>query len=272
MHKQPAAITTQGLTRRFGSFTAVDSLCLSVTEGETFGLLGPNGAGKSTTIKMLTTLLPPTSGSATVAGHDVADDPTNVRRSIGYVPQMLSADGGLTGRENMVLSAKLHGMNRAEREIRIAEALAFMGIAEAAVKLVATYSGGMIRRLEIAQALLHRPRVLFLDEPTIGLDPLARRSVWERLRMLQKEAGATILLCTHDMEEADRLCDTIAIMHHGKIVAHGKPAELKKQVGETADLGDVFAHFAGETLDSAGGGKTSWKSVKQARHTIGRLG
>jgi len=271
MHKTPShAIETTDLTRKFGDFTAVDALNLAIAEGKTFGLLGPNGAGKSTTIKMLTTLLPPTSGSALVAGCDITQNPSGVRRGIGYVPQMLSADGALTGRENLTLSARLYGMGKPLREQRMAEALAFMGIADVADNLVKTYSGGMIRRLELAQSLLHRPGILFLDEPTIGLDPLARRAVWERLVKLQKEYGITILLCTHDMEEADRLCDEIAIMHHGKIVALGKPAELKKSVGEDANLGDVFAHFAGEALNGCSG--TAWKSVRQTRRTIGRLG
>ncbi len=187
-------IATTALTRRYDALVAVDHLDLEVRQGVIFGLLGPNGAGKTTTIKMLTTLLPPTSGTAWVAGFEVAAHPRDVRRRIGYVPQMVSADGALTARENLVLSAKLYRIPRAERRARIDAALEFMGLAAAADALVRTYSGGMIRRLELAQAMLHQPAVLFLDEPTIGLDPLARRAVWERLEELQERQGTTILI------------------------------------------------------------------------------
>lgn len=165
-------LETQQLTRRFGQLTAVDGLTISVDAGEVFGLLGPNGAGKTTAIKMLTTLLPPTSGNATIAGFDVVRHAADVRRLIGYVPQMLSADGSLTGYENLLIFAKLYDLPRAGRERQVRDALAFMGLAEAGDKLVRDYSGGMIRRLEIAQSMLHQPRLLFLDEPTVGLDPL----------------------------------------------------------------------------------------------------
>src|SRR5208282_5936565 len=168
------------LTRRFGELTAVDRATIAVSQGEIFGLIGPNGAGKSTLIKMLTTLLPPTSGSATIAGYDIVREPAQVRRRIGYVPQLLSADGSLSGYENLLLSARLYGVPRRERMPRIAQALARMGLSGVADHLVGHYSGGMIRRLEIAQSLLHRPAVLFLDEPTVGLDPGARGTVWNR--------------------------------------------------------------------------------------------
>ena len=193
------AIETPALTRRFGDMTAVDHIDLRIPYGQIFGLLGPNGAGKSTTVKMLTTLIDPSSGTAVVAGFDVVKAPAEVRRRIGYVPQMLSADGALTGRENLMLSAKLYGMTRGDRNSRITEALRFMGLTEAASKLVKTYSGGMVRRLELAQAMLHRPTVLFLDEPTIGLDPVARHTVWERLHDLRRDVNMTILITTHDM-------------------------------------------------------------------------
>lgn len=262
------AIDTHALSRRFGDVAAVDHVDLKVAHGEIVGLLGPNGAGKSTTIKMLTTLLPPTDGSAHVAGLDVAAAPARVRCRIGYVPQILSADGALTGRENLTLSAKLYGMERTLRQARIAEALAFMGLEGAADKRVKTYSGGMIRRLELAQAMLHRPAVLFLDEPTVGLDPVARRAVWERLLELKKEYRTTILLTTHDMEEAERLCDRIAIMHHGRIAAIDRPPQLKAAVGPHASLADVFAHFAGATLHEGG----DYRDVRRTRNTARRLG
>jgi ABC-2 type transport system ATP-binding protein len=180
------AIQTIQLTRRYDSLVAVDHLEFGASAGSIFGLLGPNGAGKSTLIKMLTTLLPPTSGTAWVAGYDIVRKPADVRRNIGYVAQMLSADGDLTGYENLLISAKLYGIRGQDREIRIAEALEFMSLTEAAGKRVKQYSGGMIRRLEIAQSMLHRPEVLFLDEPTIGLDPVAKRSVWDHIRELRE--------------------------------------------------------------------------------------
>ncbi|MCX6099387.1 MAG: ATP-binding cassette domain-containing protein, partial [Candidatus Bipolaricaulota bacterium] len=172
------AVESRALTRSFGPLIAVDSLTISVASGEVFGLLGPNGAGKTTVLKMLTTLLRPTSGTATVSGADIVRHPLAVRRAIGYVPQLLSADGTLTGRENLLIFAKLYGMPRRERKVEVPAALAFMGLDGAADRLVRQYSGGMIRRLEIAEAMLHRPQVVFLDEPTVGLDPVARQAVW----------------------------------------------------------------------------------------------
>ncbi|HWT78252.1 MAG TPA: ATP-binding cassette domain-containing protein, partial [Candidatus Methylomirabilis sp.] len=211
----PAAVEVRALTQRFGSVVAVNQLTLDVPAASIFGLLGPNGAGKSTTIKMLATLLPPTQGTARVAGFDIIRHPLGVRRRIGYVPQLLSADGALSGQENLVLAAKLYGIPRVERAQRIQHALEFLGLTEARHSLVRHYSGGMIRRLEIAQAMLHRPSVLFLDEPTVGLDPVARRAVWEHVRALRRELSTTILLTTHYMEEADELCDMVAILDHG---------------------------------------------------------
>jgi len=263
-----AVIVTTALTRRYDALVAVDGLDLEVRRGVIFGLLGPNGAGKTTTIKMLTTLLPPTSGTAWVAGFEVAARPRDVRRRIGYVPQMVSADGALTARENLVLSAKLYRIPRAERRARIDAALEFMGLAAAADALVRTYSGGMIRRLELAQAMLHQPAVLFLDEPTIGLDPLARRAVWERLEELQDRQGTTILISTHDMEEADALCDELAIMHRGRVASRGTPAELKGRIGPDATLDDVFAGVAGGTIEAGGG----YRDVRRTRSTARRLG
>jgi ABC-2 type transport system ATP-binding protein len=262
------AIEANALTRRFGSVIAVDHVDLAVEAGSIFGLLGPNGAGKSTTIKMLTTLLPPTSGTASVAGFDVFKSPVQVRQQIGYVPQMLSADGALTAYENLLLSAKLYGMKHAERKARIEESLAFSGLAEVSGRLVKTYSGGMIRRLELAQAMLHHPAVLFLDEPTIGLDPVARKTVWERLQTLRQDYGMTILLTTHDMEEADTLCDELAILYQGRISVTGSPAQLKESVGAGATLDDVFVEYSGGTIQESG----SYREVRRARHTLQRLG
>jgi ABC-2 type transport system ATP-binding protein len=247
-----AAIATTGLTRRFDSLVAVDQLELTVEAGTFFGLLGSNGAGKSTTIRMLTTLLPPSSGTAVVSGFDIVTRPREVRRHIGYVPQLVSADGALTGRENLTLSAQLYGIAKGEREERVAFALKFMALDDFAGSLVRTYSGGMIRKLEIAQAMLHRPRVLFLDEPTVGLDPRARQAVWERLRELKAQLGLTVLLTTHQMEEADDLCDRIAIMHRGRVVVEGTPAELKAQAGERATMDDVFVKHTGGAVEEGG--------------------
>ena len=265
---EPNAIETTALTRRFGDITAVDHIDVRIPYGQIFGLLGPNGAGKSTTIKMLTTLLDPSSGKAVVAGFDVVKAAAEVRRRIGYVPQMLSADGALTGRENLMLSAKLYGMARGDRNSHIAEALRFMGLTEAARKLVKTYSGGMIRRLEIAQAMLHRPIVLFLDEPTIGLDPVARHTVWERLRDLRRDFNMTILISTHDMDEADALCDVLALLHEGKVAVTGKPADLKAALGATATLDDVFVHYSGGSIQEGG----NYRDIRQTRRTASRLG
>lgn len=262
------AIETFGLTRRYGDLVAANHVTLHVACGAIFGLLGPNGAGKTTTIKMLTTMLEPSEGTAAVAGFDIVKAPAKVRRMIGYVPQALSADGGLTGWENLSLSGKLYGIPRSERKRRIAEALQFMGLTEFGDKLVKTYSGGMIRRLEIAQAMLHRPAVLFLDEPTIGLDPVARRSVWERLLELRRNFQMTVLITTHGMDEADELCDRLAIMHLGKVATVGTPAELKASVGPGATLDDVFVHFSGGTIQEEG----SYRDVRATRRTASRLG
>lgn len=257
------AISTSALSRHFGDLVAVDQVSLSVLPGEIFGLIGSNGARKSTLIKMLTTLLPPSSGAARVAGFDIIAQAGEVRRSIGYVPQMLSADGALTGYENLLLSARLYVIPRRERAQRIAEALAMTKLTRDADRLVQHYSGGMIRRLEIAQSMLHRPKILVMDEPTVGLDPLARHAVWDDIRALRKTRGMTILITTHDMEEADDLCDRIALMHHGRIGIIGAPAELKRQVGPETTLDDVFAHYTGLEVEPEGG----YRQVRQARRS-----
>jgi ABC-2 type transport system ATP-binding protein len=267
--QKPAIVEVRDLVKCFGEQAAVDHVSFAVEPGEVFGLLGPNGAGKSTTIKILTTLLPPTSGYAAVVGFDVTRQPMAVRRRIGYVPQALSADGNLTGYENLLVFARLYDLPREERGPKARQALQFMGLQEAADRLVRTYSGGMIRRLEVAQAMLHQPEVLFLDEPTVGLDPVARKAVWEHLEQLRKQTGMTILLTTHYMEEADSLCDRVAIMHLGKIMAIGSPAELKASIGGgDKTLDDVFTHYTGNMLESGG----SYRDTARTRRTARRLG
>ena len=262
-----SAIRTAELTRRFGDLVAVKAVSIEVRAREIFGLLGPNGAGKSTMIKMLTTLLRPTMGRAWVAGFDVTRESGRVRRNIGYVPQALSADGALSGYENLLVSARLYHVPPAERTSRIERALELVGLAEAAGQLVRRYSGGMIRRLEIAQAMLHRPEVLFMDEPTVGLDPVARQAVWDHVRRLREVLGTTLLITTHYMEEAEDLCDRVALMHQGRIAAFGAPLELKAQLGGKATLADVFMHVASATIETGGG----YPEVVRTRRTARRL-
>lgn len=261
-------IETKDLTRRFGSLVAVDRLSLRISSGTIFGLLGPNGAGKSTVIRMLNTLLPPTSGSAMVCGFDIARKAREVRRRIGYVPQLLSADGALTGYDNLMVLARLQGIPKAERKPRIREALELLGLAQSADKLVRSYSGGTIRRLEIAQAILHRPEVLFLDEPTVGLDPVARHAVWDHVRDLRQRFDTTILLTTHYMDEAEVLCDQLAVMHFGQVVAAGSPSELKAAAGNATSLDDVFIHYTGSDIETGG----AFKETSRTRRTTQRLG
>lgn len=268
MEPSSPMIEVVDLVKRFGDHTAVDRVSFSVSHGEVFGLLGPNGAGKSTIIKILTTLLPPTDGRASVVGFDVTKQAMAVRRRIGYVPQALSADGSLTGFENLMVFARLYDLPRSTRDSKVREVLALMGLEDAAGKLVRTYSGGMIRRLEVGQAMLHQPQVLFLDEPTIGLDPVARKAVWDHLGQLRKQTGMTICLTTHYMEEADSLCDRIAILHLGHMMALGSPAELKAATGNAgATLDDVFASFTGNTLETGG----SYRDTARTRRTARRL-
>lgn len=264
-----ALISIDALSRSFGDFIAVNAISLEVQSGEVFGLLGPNGAGKSTTIKMLTTLLPPSGGRASVAGFDLIREQAQVRRIIGYVPQALSADGALTGYENLLIFAKLYDLPRREYAARARNALDIMGLTEVADKLARTYSGGMIRRLEVAQAMLHEPQVVFLDEPTVGLDPVARKAVWRRLSEIRQQTGMTIFLTTHYMEEADSLCQRVAIMSKGAISAIGAPEELKAALGVPgATLDDVFAHYTGDTLETGG----SYRDASRTRRTAARLG
>jgi ABC-2 type transport system ATP-binding protein len=262
-------LTTTNLSRRFGTFKAVDNLTISVEEGEIFGLLGPNGAGKTTSIKMIITLLPPTSGAASIGGYDIIHNASQVRRLIGYVPQILSADGTLTARENLTVFAKLYDIPRSDRGKLIDESLEFMGLNDAADKLVKNYSGGMIRRLEIAQSMLHRPKVLFLDEPTIGLDPVGRKVVWDHIEKLRDDYGTTIFVTTHYMEEADSLCTRIGIMNQGKLSAIGSPKDLKAQLKTpNPTLEEVFAHYTSGTLDSG----ENYRETSLTRRTAKRLG
>jgi len=262
--KEPV-LEIKALSRRFAAFTAVDALTLSVQPGEVFGLLGSNGAGKTTTIKMLTTLLPPSSGEAHVAGFSITTQAVEVRRVIGYVPQAVSVDGSLTGYENLLIFAKLYDLPRRQRE----EALEFMGLTADGGRLVGQYSGGMVRRLEIAQATLHRPRLLFLDEPTVGLDPIARDAVWKHLTDLRANYGTTLFLTTHYLEEAESHCDRIAIMHLGRLAALGTCRELEGSLGTGRHtLSDVFIHYAGSSLDSGG----NFHDVSAERETAQRLG
>ncbi|MFN6560697.1 MAG: ABC transporter ATP-binding protein [Nostoc sp. ChiSLP01] len=262
-------LETEGLTRRFGKLTAVNDLSISVERGEVFGLLGPNGAGKSTVIKMLTTLLPISAGTAILAGYDVTRQSDPVRRAIGYVPQALSADGSLTGYENLLIFAKLYEIPKKGRDRRIWEILEYMGLQDAGKRLVRTYSGGMIRKLEIAQSILHQPQILFLDEPTVGLDPIARTQVWQLVQQLCTDYGTTIFLTTHFLEEADSLCDRVVIMQQGEVVTTGAPSDLKASLGKAnATLDDVFIHYTGNQLISG----VNYRDTARTRRTAQRLG
>ncbi|MBU3967554.1 MAG: ATP-binding cassette domain-containing protein [Euryarchaeota archaeon] len=229
------AIETEGITKRFDDIIAVNDVSISVKPGELFGLLGPNGAGKTTLISMLSTMVEPTSGSAKVWGFDVKKESSQVRENIGMVFQDTTLDDRLTGRENLDLHGRLYGLDGKTRKKRIEEVLALVELAERADSIVKTYSGGMMRRLEIARGLMHHPHVLFLDEPTLGLDPQTRNHIWEYIKNLNKTEGVTIVLTTHYMEEADHLCNRIAIIDHGEIVALDTPEALKNLLG-----GDVI--------------------------------
>jgi len=265
------AVRCADLTYSFDTHTAVDHVNLAIAHGEMFGLLGPNGAGKTTTIKMLTTLLKPDEGTVCVFGIDVAAHPMRARRVIGYVPQLLSADANLTGTENVELFARLFDVPRRERKERVAEALEAMGLTEAASRLAGTYSGGMIRRLELAQSLISAPRLLVLDEPTVGLDPIARGNVWEYITRLREEFAMTVLMTTHYMDEADKYCDRVSLMHRGKIRVTGEPADLRAGLGDGVTLDDVFRHYTGGTLDNAPD-EGGIRDVRSARRTARRLG
>jgi ABC-2 type transport system ATP-binding protein len=263
-----AVCAVEDLVVRFDTTEAVAGINFAAQRGEVFGLLGPNGAGKTTTLRVLTTLLKPTSGRAFVMGYDVRREGIHVRSQIGYVPQAISVDAALTGAENLEFYARVTGVPRGKRRARIDDAIETMGVEPFVGKLARTLSGGMLRRLEIATALLNRPHVLFLDEPTVGLDPTARRAVWERLRLLRAEVGTTILVTTHQMEEAESECQRVAIMDHGHLAALGTPAELRDETGEL-NLDDVFAAVTGKELESEGG---SYRNVRAQRRLARRLG
>jgi ABC-2 type transport system ATP-binding protein len=237
---RPVAIAVEHIWKRYGDFEAVKDVNFSVSEGEIFGLLGPNGAGKSTLIRMMTTLIPVTTGRALVAGHDVSKDPDDVRRVIGVIPQALTSDQDLTLEENLSIYAKLYGVPREQRKKNIEEVLEAVDLVKWRDAPTKTLSGGMRRRLEIARGLVHNPRIFFLDEPTTGLDPVSRIAVWEMLNKLKTTRNLTMLLTTHYMDEADKLCDRIAIVDHGTLVAMGTPVELKNSV---AGANVVEVHF-----------------------------
>ncbi|MFC3585430.1 ABC transporter ATP-binding protein [Streptantibioticus rubrisoli] len=268
------ALVCRGLAYSFGETKAVDGLDLTVAAGEVFGLLGPNGAGKTTAIRCITTLLPVPAGMVRVFGHDPARERMAVRRLLGYVPQQLSADASLTGRENVALFARVFDVSRRERAERVAQALEAVDLTEAADRMAGTYSGGMIRRLELAQALVSAPRLLMLDEPTIGLDPIARTSVWDHINAVRAATGMTVLVTTHYMDEADQYCDHVGLMHRGRIRALGTPQELKSDLrerrGGTAapTLEDVFRDVAGSGLDAQGG---EFRDVRRTRRTASRV-
>jgi ABC-2 type transport system ATP-binding protein len=260
------ALVVEDLSHRFGEHLAVDAVSLAVREGEVFGLLGPNGAGKTTTIRIVTTLVPPQQGGIRVFGLDVRRQAMAVRRLLGYVPQQLSVEGALTGRENVALFARLFDVPRPRRGAVVGEVLELVGLADVADRMAATYSGGMVRRLELAQALVNRPRLLVLDEPTIGLDPVARAGVWERITDLIAAEGMTVLVTTHYMEEAQAHCDRVALMDRGRIRAAGTPDELRASVGPQASLDDVFRHYTGNELQSG----EVFRDVRATRRTARR--
>ena len=240
-------IVVNDLVKNYGDFCAVNHIAFTVPEGEIFGFLGPNGAGKTTTIKMLTTVLDPTSGSIRVNGHDPTREQKQVRRSFGIVFQDPSLDDELTAFENMDLHGILYGVPRAERLKRIDMLVEFVGLSDRKKNFVKEYSGGMKRRLEVARALLHKPRILFLDEPTIGLDPQTRNHIWSYIQQLSQEENVTVFFTTHYMEEADRVAANVAVIDHGKIVSQGTPSELKAKTG-SATLEDAFIALTGHAI------------------------
>ena len=250
-----SAIEVQQIRKCFGDFTAVDDVSFDVEQGEIFGLLGPNGAGKSTLIRMLTTLLLPTTGTAKVAGFDVVKQADGVRRSIGVIPQAMTSDTELSVEENLIIFSKLYGVPGAKRKQLIDELLAAVELTQWRTAQVKNLSGGMRRRVEIARGLVHEPRIFFLDEPTTGLDPVSRVAVWEMLAKIKSQRDLTILITTHYMDEADKLCDRIAIVDHGKLVALDSPEALKASIPgrapETVTLDDVFVHYTGRDLRDA---------------------
>lgn len=264
----PMAVDGRNLTYRYGRFTAVDDVTLQVRPGETMGLLGPNGAGKTTMVRMLTTLTPVQHGELCIFGMDARRRTTDIRSNIGYVPQQLSIEPALTGRQNVQWFARLYGVPRNERADRVDHALVAMDLIDVADRLASSYSGGMVRRLEVAQALVNRPSLLVLDEPTVGLDPIARDGVWAQVQKMQAQFGMTVLLTTHYMEEADALCDRVALMHRGQLRAVGTPDKLKAKVSKVsanATLEDVFRHYAASGLDEEDDSSEANGSIREIR-------
>jgi ABC-2 type transport system ATP-binding protein len=268
----PMAVDGRNLTYRYGQFIAVDDVTLQVRPGETMGLLGPNGAGKTTVVRILTTLTPVQHGELCILGLDARDQTNDIRSNIGYVPQQLSIEPALTGRQNVAWFARLYGVPRAERSERVDEALDAMELLDVADRRAGTYSGGMVRRLEVAQALVNRPSLLVLDEPTVGLDPIARDRVWTHVLDMQGQFGMTVLLTTHYMEEADALCDRVALMHHGKLRAVGTPTKLKSTVSACATLEDVFRHYTASDLSDQTETLGSFREIRSSRKVASRVG
>jgi len=264
------AVDCRHLTHRYADFIAVDDFTLQVRSGETMGLLGPNGAGKTTVVRVLTTLTPAQAGEVYVFGLDSRRQTMDIRYNIGYVPQQLSIEPMLTGRQNVEWFARLYDVPRRARADRVDEALDAMHLLDVADESARTYSGGMVRRLELAQALVNRPSLLILDEPTVGLDPIARDGVWAHVADMQVEFGMTVLLTTHYMEEADALCDRVALMHHGRLQAIGTPPELKESVSAHATLEDVFRHYAGSDLEEEVS-RTRLREIRSSRRTARRV-
>ena len=262
-------IEVKNLSKNFGQVQAVRNISFEVKQSEIFAFLGSNGAGKSTTIKMLITLLAPTSGDAVINGYSLIHHPADVRKAIGYVPQMISVDGALTVQENLMFMAHLYDVPYRECTMRIQQILAFLDLEKYARALVRTLSGGMIRKLEVGQAMLHHPHLLFLDEPTAGLDPIAKRNIWEHLIELRDTFGTTIFFSTHDMEEAEEVSDRVAIMNAGEIAVIGSVSELKERTKKKdATLEDAFIFFAGNSLQPGG----NFHDIKRTRQTQQRLG
>ena len=271
----PLAIDCRNLMYRYGQFTAVDDVTLQVRPGETMGLLGPNGAGKTTVVRMLTTLTPIQQGELRIFGMDARHETVDIRTNIGYVPQQLSIEPTLTGRQNVEWFARLYGVARTERPERVDEALEALELLDVADRLAATYSGGMVRRLEVAQALVNRPSLLVLDEPTVGLDPIARDGVWTQVQKMQALFGMTVLLTTHYMEEADALCDRVALMHRGELRAVGTPKKLKAEVSKVsphATLEDVFRHYTASGLSEQSDTSGSFRDIRSSRKVASRAG
>ena len=260
------AIDVKQIVKKFGDFVAVNGISFAVEEGEIFGLLGPNGAGKSTLIRMLTTLLPPTSGTALVHGFDVIGQADGVRRSIGVIPQAMTSDLELSVEENLIIFAKLYGVPRAKREKLIDQLLEAVQLTEWRAAQVKNLSGGMRRRVEIARGLVHEPRMFFLDEPTTGLDPVSRVSVWEMLRRIKSERELTVLLTTHYMDEADKLCDRIAIVDHGELKALDSPLKLKASIPGKNTLEVSFSDTPAGWVDAALAASGSGRRCRRGSH------